>query len=97
MAARWRDLDGKVVSLSYQVQHEDQVLEKILNMVDSGREEPKLTPAFLLCLCIQHSATNFELAHLRKLLLSFASQIQLTMWVSEEKKPHAKNKKSTLL
>lgn len=80
MAARWRDLDGRVVSLSYQVQHEDQVLEKIINMVDSGGEEPKLTPAFQLCLCIQHSATNFELVHLRKLLLSIANQIQLTMW-----------------
>ncbi|XP_051744349.1 ras-associating and dilute domain-containing protein-like isoform X6 [Ctenopharyngodon idella] len=80
MAARWRDLDGRVVSLSYQVQHEDQVLEKIVNMVDPGGEEPKLTPAFLLCLCIQHSATNFELVHLRKLLLSIANQIQLTMW-----------------
>ncbi|XP_026073470.1 ras-associating and dilute domain-containing protein-like isoform X2 [Carassius auratus] len=80
MAARWRDLDGRVVSLSYQVQHEDQVLEKILSMVDPEEEEPKLTPAFLLCLCIQHSATNFELVHLRKLLLSIANQIQLTMW-----------------
>lgn len=83
MAARWRDLDGRVVSLSYQVQHEDQVLEKIVSMVDPVGEEPKLTPAFLLCLCIQHSATNFELVHLRKLLLSIANQIQLTMWVSE--------------
>ncbi|KAL0151155.1 hypothetical protein M9458_053668, partial [Cirrhinus mrigala] len=78
MAARWRDLEGRVLSLSYQVQHEDQVLEKILSMVDPGGEEPKLTPAFLLCLCIQHSATNFELVHLRKLLLSIANQIQLT-------------------
>uniref|UniRef100_A0A8C1HRS8 Ras-associating and dilute domain-containing protein-like n=1 Tax=Cyprinus carpio carpio TaxID=630221 RepID=A0A8C1HRS8_CYPCA len=80
MAARWRDLEGKVLSLSYQVQQEDQVLEKILSMVDPGGEEPKLTPAFLLCLCIQHSATNFELVHLRKLLLSIANQVQLTMW-----------------
>uniref|UniRef100_A0A8C1E0C0 Ras-associating and dilute domain-containing protein-like n=1 Tax=Cyprinus carpio carpio TaxID=630221 RepID=A0A8C1E0C0_CYPCA len=80
MAARWRDLDGRVVSLSYQVQHEDQILEKLLSMVDPGEEEPKLTPAFLLCLCIQHSATNFELVHLRKLLLSITNQIQLTMW-----------------
>lgn len=82
MAARWRDLEGRVLSLSYQVQHEDHVLEKILSMVDPGGEEPKLTPAFLLCLCIQHSTTNFELAHLRKLLLSIANQVQLTMWVS---------------
>ncbi|XP_043088587.1 ras-associating and dilute domain-containing protein-like isoform X2 [Puntigrus tetrazona] len=80
MAARWRDLEGRVLSLSYQEQHEDQVLEKILSMVDPRGEAPKLTPAFLLCLCIQHSTTNFELAHLRKLLLSVANQVQLTMW-----------------
>ncbi|XP_051570273.1 ras-associating and dilute domain-containing protein-like [Myxocyprinus asiaticus] len=78
--AHWRDLDGRVVSLSYQLQYEDQVLEKILDMVDLAGEEPKLTTAFLLCLCIQQSATNFELVHLRKLLLRIASQVQLTMW-----------------
>ncbi|XP_051573638.1 ras-associating and dilute domain-containing protein-like isoform X2 [Myxocyprinus asiaticus] len=79
-AARWRDLDGRVVSLSYQLQHEDQVLEKIFSMVDPVGEEPKFTSAFLLCLCIQQSATNFELVHLRKLLLGIANQVQLTMW-----------------
>lgn len=79
-AARWRDLDGRVVSLSYQLQQEDQVLEKILSMVDAEGEEPKLTSVFLMCLCIQHSATDFELVHLRKLLLRIASQIQITMW-----------------
>ncbi|XP_051988047.1 ras-associating and dilute domain-containing protein-like [Xyrauchen texanus] len=77
--ARWRDLDGRVVSLSYQLQYEDQVFEKILSMVDPA-EEPKLTTAFLMCLCIQQSATNFELVHLRKLLLRIASQVQLTIW-----------------
>lgn len=81
-AARWRDLEGRVVSLSYQLQQEEEVLEKILRTVDPEGEEPKLTSAFLMCLCIQHSATDFELIHLRKLLLRIASQIQITMWVS---------------
>lgn len=92
-AARWRDLDGRVVSLSYQLQQEDQVLEKILSMVDAEGEEPKLTSAFLMCLCIQHSATDFELVHLRKLLLRTASQIQITMWVSGSLATNATNKK----
>lgn len=81
-AARWRDLDGRVVSLSYPLQQEDQVLEKILSTVDPEGEVPKLASAFLMCLCIQHSATDFELVQLRKLLLRIASQIQITMWVS---------------
>ncbi|XP_030645942.1 ras-associating and dilute domain-containing protein-like [Chanos chanos] len=78
--ARWRDLEGSAVSLSYDVQQEDGVLEKILTMVDPSGDEPKLTPAFLLCLCIQHSVANFEMAQFRRLLLRMANQIQLTMW-----------------
>ncbi|NP_001272317.2 Ras-associating and dilute domain-containing protein-like [Danio rerio] len=80
IAARWRDSDGRVVSLSYQMEQEDRVLEKIVSMVDAGGEDPKLTAAFLLCLCIQQSATDFELLHLRRLLLSIANHIQLDMW-----------------
>ncbi|KAL7850577.1 hypothetical protein SRHO_G00199260 [Serrasalmus rhombeus] len=82
VTARWRDMEGRVLSLSYQLQQEDQVLEKILTMVDPRGEEPKLIPAFLLCLCIQHSAASFEMVHFRKLLLRIANQIQLAMWES---------------
>ncbi|KAI4903694.1 hypothetical protein NFI96_023201 [Prochilodus magdalenae] len=82
VTAHWRDLEGRALSLSYRLQQEDQVLEKILTMVDPRGEEPKLIPAFLLCLCIQHSAANFEMVHFRKLLLRIANQIQLTMWES---------------
>ncbi|XP_072549998.1 ras-associating and dilute domain-containing protein-like isoform X2 [Salminus brasiliensis] len=78
--ANWRDQEDRVFSLSYHQHQEDQVLEKILTMVDPGERGPKLIPAFLLCLCIQHSAASFELAHFRKLLLRIANQIQLTMW-----------------
>lgn len=78
----WRDLEGRVLSFHYQLQQEDQVLEKILTLVDPKEEEPKLIPAFLLCLCIQHSAANFDIVQFRKLLLKIANQIQLTMWVS---------------
>ncbi|XP_022529299.2 ras-associating and dilute domain-containing protein-like [Astyanax mexicanus] len=80
MASNWRDLEGRVLSVFYHQHQEDQVLEKILTMVDPGGKEPKLIPAFLLCLCIQHSVTSFEMALFRKLLLRTANQIQLTMW-----------------
>ncbi|XP_033827312.1 ras-associating and dilute domain-containing protein-like [Periophthalmus magnuspinnatus] len=79
-APRWRDLEGTEATLSYELHQEELILEKILTMLDPSGSEPKLTPAFLLSLCIQHSATTFELAHLRQLLLRIASQIQQIMW-----------------
>lgn len=80
--ACWRDLDEQVLSLTYELHQEDQVLEKILTVVDPRGPEPKLVPAFLLCLCIQHSAASWEMTNLCKLLLQIANQIQLSMWVS---------------
>lgn len=78
----WTDPDEHVLSLTYELHQENQVLEKILTMVDPRGPKPKLIPAFLLCLCIQHSAASWELTNFRKLLLQIANQIQLVMWVS---------------
>uniref|UniRef100_A0A7N8XXW1 RA_Radil_like and Myo5p-like_CBD_Rasip1 domain-containing protein n=1 Tax=Mastacembelus armatus TaxID=205130 RepID=A0A7N8XXW1_9TELE len=78
---RWRDPEGTEASLIYELEQEERVLQEILNMLDPSGTEPKLTPAFLLSLCIQHSASTFELTHFRQLLLQIASQIQLVMWV----------------
>uniref|UniRef100_A0A6Q2ZGZ8 Uncharacterized protein n=1 Tax=Esox lucius TaxID=8010 RepID=A0A6Q2ZGZ8_ESOLU len=83
--ARWKDPEGGEVSVSYELEHEDRILEEVLVMVDPNGEEAKLTPAFLLSLCVQHSADSFELPNFRKLLLHIASQIQLTMWVGTTK------------
>lgn len=77
----WRDLEGTEASLSYELEQEERVLKEILDMVDPSANVPKLTPAFLLILCIQHSAATFELTHFRQLLLRIASQIQLAAWV----------------
>lgn len=79
-APLWRDLEGTEAVLSYDMDQEELILEKILTLLDPNGNEPKLTPAFLLSLCIQHSASAFELAHLRTLLLRIASQIQQVMW-----------------
>uniref|UniRef100_A0A8C6UY08 Si:ch73-281f12.4 n=1 Tax=Neogobius melanostomus TaxID=47308 RepID=A0A8C6UY08_9GOBI len=76
----WRDLEGTEAALSYGLDQEELIVEKILTLLDPSGSEPKLTPAFLLSLCIQHSASAFELAHLRKLLLRIAGQIQQVMW-----------------
>lgn len=78
---RWRDLEGREAALSYQLEHEERVLQEIVDMVDPSGTEPKLTPAFLLGLCLQHSASTFQLTHFRQLLLRIATQIQLVAWV----------------
>lgn len=77
---RWRDLEGTEALVNYELEQEERVLQEILDMLDPSGNEPKLTPAFLLSLCIQHSASTFQLTHFRQLLLRIASQIQLVMW-----------------
>ncbi|XP_070779307.1 ras-associating and dilute domain-containing protein-like [Enoplosus armatus] len=77
---RWRDLEGTEAFVSYDLEQEERVLQEVLDMLDPSGNEPKLTPAFLLSLCIQHSASTFQLTHFRQLLLRIASQIQLVMW-----------------
>ncbi|XP_017274994.1 RA_Radil_like and Myo5p-like_CBD_Rasip1 domain-containing protein isoform X2 [Kryptolebias marmoratus] len=82
---RWRDLEGTEASLSYELEQEERVLQAILDMVDASGSEQKLTPAFLLILCIQHSASRFQLTHFRQLLLRIASQVQLVAWEKTKK------------
>ncbi|XP_029363886.1 ras-associating and dilute domain-containing protein-like isoform X2 [Echeneis naucrates] len=77
---RWRDMEGTEALLCYGLEQEDRILQEILDMLDPRGNEPKLTPAFLLSLCIQHSASTFQLTQFRQLLLRIASQIQLVTW-----------------
>ncbi|XP_068192276.1 ras-associating and dilute domain-containing protein-like [Antennarius striatus] len=78
---RWRDPDGAEAALTYDLEQEERVLQEILDMSDpGGGEHPKLTPAFLLSLCIQRSAAAFPLTRFRHLLLRIAGRIQSLMW-----------------
>ncbi|CAG02211.1 unnamed protein product, partial [Tetraodon nigroviridis] len=77
---RWRDASGAEALLSYELEQEEQVLQEILQTLDPSGDEAKLTPAFLLILCIQHSAATFPLTQFRQLLLRIASQIQRITW-----------------
>ncbi|XP_030912415.1 ras-associating and dilute domain-containing protein [Geospiza fortis] len=56
------------------------LLRRIMSLIEPGGDDHKLTPAFLLCLCIQHSATNFEPGDFGQLLLKAAKMIQRTVW-----------------
>nr|XP_015211661.1 PREDICTED: ras-associating and dilute domain-containing protein-like [Lepisosteus oculatus] len=75
-----KDPDGEDLSLPYDPGHEDQLLRRIIHLTDPKGSDPCLTPAFLLCLCIQHAATSLEMADIRRLLLRIASQVQTAMW-----------------
>ncbi|XP_068940863.1 ras-associating and dilute domain-containing protein [Petaurus breviceps papuanus] len=59
---------------------EDVLVKRIMTLIEPGGDDHKLTPAFLLCLCIQHSATNFEPGEFGQLLLKLAKLIQRTVW-----------------
>uniref|UniRef100_A0A8B9ZI44 Ras-associating and dilute domain-containing protein n=1 Tax=Anas platyrhynchos TaxID=8839 RepID=A0A8B9ZI44_ANAPL len=59
---------------------EDVLLRRIVTLIEPGGDDHKLTPAFLLCLCIQHSATSFEPGDFGQLLLKAAKMIQRTVW-----------------
>ena len=61
---------------------EDTLLQRIMTLVEPDGDDHKLTPAFLLCLCIQHSATRLEPGSFGQLLLKIARLIRETVWVS---------------
>ena len=68
--------------LEFEPDAEDALLQRIMTLVEPGGDDHKLTPAFLLCLCIQHSATRLEPGSFGQLLLKMARMIRETVWVS---------------
>ncbi|XP_069726495.1 ras-associating and dilute domain-containing protein [Phaenicophaeus curvirostris] len=66
--------------LEFKPAAEDVLLRRIMTLIEPGGDDHKLTPAFLLCLCIQHSATSFEPGDFGQLLLKVAKMIQRTVW-----------------
>ncbi|NXY68813.1 RADIL protein, partial [Glareola pratincola] len=73
--------------LEFEPAAEDVLLQRIMTLIEPGGDDHKLTPAFLLCLCIQHSATSFEPGDFGQLLLKVAKMIQRTVWVSRRQDP----------
>ncbi|XP_048185973.1 ras-associating and dilute domain-containing protein [Perognathus longimembris pacificus] len=66
--------------LEFEPDLEDMLLQRIMTLIEPGGDDHKLTPAFLLCLCIQHSATHFTPGTFGQLLLKIARQIRDTVW-----------------
>lgn len=76
-----RDTNGQELILFYDVEHETRVLEEIISKVDHHEDLHKLAPSFLMCLCLQQSATHFPMTDLRRLLLHIASEVQIAVLV----------------
>ncbi|XP_043085991.1 ras-associating and dilute domain-containing protein isoform X2 [Puntigrus tetrazona] len=78
--ACFRDADGAELLLPYELEHESRVLKEIFSAVERDPAAHKLTAAFLLCLCLQQSASRFSMPDLRRLLLKTADQLQTVVW-----------------
>ncbi|XP_077380607.1 ras-associating and dilute domain-containing protein isoform X2 [Festucalex cinctus] len=68
------------LQLEFEPAHEDQLLNRIMSLIEPGGDDHKLTPAYLLCLCIQHSASTFPPGSFGKLLLKIVRRIQTVAW-----------------
>nr|XP_032832093.1 ras-associating and dilute domain-containing protein-like [Petromyzon marinus] len=68
------------MSLEYDPALEDVLLDEIVGLVSPGSDGYQLTPAYLFCLCVQHSAFNFRPADFRRLLLKVANLLQTIAW-----------------
>uniref|UniRef100_A0A8C9VB11 Ras association and DIL domains n=1 Tax=Scleropages formosus TaxID=113540 RepID=A0A8C9VB11_SCLFO len=66
--------------LDFEQAHEDELIGRIMCLIEPGGDDHKLTPAYLLCLCIKHSATAFEPGSFGKLLLKIVKRIQSIAW-----------------
>ncbi|XP_051523782.1 ras-associating and dilute domain-containing protein isoform X1 [Myxocyprinus asiaticus] len=76
----FRDSDGAELVLAYDVEHETRILKEIFATIDQNENAHKLTASFLLCLCLQQSATHFSMPALRRLLLQIANGVQIVVW-----------------
>ncbi|XP_006889810.1 PREDICTED: ras-associating and dilute domain-containing protein [Elephantulus edwardii] len=68
------------LQLAFEPSQEDALLQRILTLVEPTGDDHKLTPAFLLCLCVQHAATCFGPGAFGQLLLKMAGAIRDTVW-----------------
>ncbi|XP_043945427.1 ras-associating and dilute domain-containing protein isoform X2 [Protopterus annectens] len=75
-----RSSQRRKVQLEYESSFEDMLLDRIMSLIEPGGDDFKLTPAFLFCLCIQHSASAFSPGNFSQLLLKIAKRIQSAAW-----------------
>lgn len=64
------------LALEFEQAQEDALVNRVLTLIEPSGDDHKLTPSYLLCLCIQHSALSFPPGSFGKLLLKIAKKIQ---------------------
>lgn len=77
-----RGAQKRKLALEFERAHEDALVNRVLTLIEPSGDDHKLTPAYLLCLCIKHSANIFPPGSFGKLLLKIAKRIQTIAWVS---------------
>ena len=69
------------LAISFRVEDEDDLLDMIVNIVELNSECYKLTTAYLLLMCIEHSARHHAELQTRQFLLKISTAIQSIAWV----------------
>ncbi|KAI7810622.1 ras-associating and dilute domain-containing protein isoform X5 [Triplophysa rosa] len=75
-----RSAQKRKLALEFERAHEDALVSRVLTLIEPSGDDHKLTPAYLLCLCIKHSANTFPPGSFGKLLLKIAKRIQTIAW-----------------
>ncbi|RXN19001.1 ras-associating and dilute domain-containing isoform X1 [Labeo rohita] len=75
-----RGAQKRKLALEFERAHEDALVNRVLTLIEPSGDDHKLTPAYLLCLCIKHSANTFPPGSFGKLLLKIAKRIQTIAW-----------------
>ncbi|XP_051561443.1 ras-associating and dilute domain-containing protein-like isoform X2 [Myxocyprinus asiaticus] len=75
-----RSAQKRKLALEFERAHEDALVNRVLTLIEPSGDDHKLTPAYLLCLCIKHSANAFTPGSFCKLLLKIAKRIQTIAW-----------------
>uniref|UniRef100_A0A672LNH3 Ras-associating and dilute domain-containing protein n=1 Tax=Sinocyclocheilus grahami TaxID=75366 RepID=A0A672LNH3_SINGR len=75
-----RAAQKRKLTLEFERAHEDALVNRVLTLIEPSGDDHKLTPAYLLCLCIKHSANTFPPGSFGKLLLKIAKRIQTIAW-----------------
>ncbi|KAJ8001359.1 hypothetical protein DPEC_G00168710 [Dallia pectoralis] len=68
------------LQLDFEQVHEDALVNRIMTLIEPGGDDHKLSPAYLLCLSIQHSASSFPPGCFGTLLLKIVRRIQALSW-----------------
>ncbi|XP_053546613.1 ras-interacting protein 1 isoform X2 [Bombina bombina] len=93
-------IESRDMVLQYRSQEEDALLKEIIEKTGNPNSEFKLSPAYLLSLCIEHSTRALDPGHFPKLIMKIASLIKEVVWekIKEigDKQPENQQDKTSL-